>query len=106
MRCAPLPGERARIATARTSDAWTWTDDDAYGVWGARGTYTGARGRSFGYAWNARRAAYDYLPVGVSFRIPRHGSARLVWRAPTRRASTLRVGTLTDSHNARVRALA
>ena len=106
VRCAPLPGERARISTARTSDAWKWTDDDALTVWGRAGTYTGARGRSFGYVWNARRAAYDYIPVGITTRIPRHGHVRLAWRAPTRRASTLRVGTLSDSRNARVRALA
>jgi hypothetical protein len=72
---------------------------------GARGiTLTG-----HAYAYCARCAGYHYVNANAQTRIPTRGRVRLTWpkRVSQRNArADVFVGTLTQSHNSRVRALA
>lgn len=85
------------------------TTRDALRDLGRAGYLPLGHGRAIAYAWHAEPRHYHLTDTRSNTRIPTHGRVRLRWRFNASQRGTdktVRVGTYSDSHNPRVRALA
>lgn len=83
--------------------------DDAMRDLGRVGILPIGRDRAIAYAFCKRERAYHLTDTRSNTRIPTRGRVRLTWRANVAQrgaCAAIRTGTLAQSHNPRVRALA